>query len=617
MSEKFANAASTTLNGAIDASQTTLVVTSAALFPLSGTFRLIIGSELFIVTGVSGTTFTVTRGAESSVAATHASGVAVTCIITAGALTQMVADAAGDDGIGSLDNATTGTQNDVVTTIAGVAVKYMRFTGAAPTVTGFASGVGQRYLVAMAIGGSLVAGDEQAGSVAANRITTGISGPLTIPAGSAGAFAYDSTASRWRYVGKARMKLTGDASGNTDTVSVDKIKGTAITTSGGSLAVGAVLRTTAAGTADWGTVDLADADARTGTLPVGNGGTGLTAPGTSGNVLTSNGSAWTSAAPAGGGASSVGTSGALNASDGAGGFVDTSWIATSTYIGAPGILPSSGNLRLPSGFISAFVVGGVDRGFFELTSGAEIIFGDFTGIAGIYNRLSAGDWRVQIAGSNYLIVSTSKIESPGPIAIGALPATTGDLRLDNEGAIRYRNAADNQNLELIRGVSNDSVYIGTPGGGTNNVIPWGDGYFISKCNSGFLAGNGAGVNWCGVDSANAQFTVPVRGGTGLVTASTLQMAVGVINSTSITTFTASNDQYSCPVIQHTSSAGSGTAVWNFPATLGTCYLVDNQDIATNVTIKVSGLTGVTIAAGCRATIYCNGTDYVRVTNDVV
>lgn len=62
----------------------------------------------------------------------------------------------------------------------------------------------------------------------------------------------------------------GDVSGTIGSQTVNKIKGTTITTAGGALAVGAVLRTTAIGTADWGQVDLADTDAITGILATGN-----------------------------------------------------------------------------------------------------------------------------------------------------------------------------------------------------------------------------------------------------------------------------------------------------------------------------------------------------------
>lgn len=66
----------------------------------------------------------------------------------------------------------------------------------------------------------------------------------------------------------------GDLTGTSSSQTVAKVNGTTITTAGGALAVGAVLRTTAAGVADWGTVALADTDAVSGTLPLTNGGFG-------------------------------------------------------------------------------------------------------------------------------------------------------------------------------------------------------------------------------------------------------------------------------------------------------------------------------------------------------
>ena len=92
MTEQIANNASTTLNGAITNVATTLIVTSAAAFPTAGTFRLLIESEYMTVTSVTGTTFTVTRGAESSTAAAHASGVAVVAVLTSAAFAQIKTD---------------------------------------------------------------------------------------------------------------------------------------------------------------------------------------------------------------------------------------------------------------------------------------------------------------------------------------------------------------------------------------------------------------------------------------------------------------------------------------------------------------------------------------------
>lgn len=92
MTEQFANNATSTLNGTITNVQTTLVVASATLFPSVGTFRIIIDSEIMLVTGVSGTTFTVTRGVENTVQTTHNNGATVTQILTSGALQQFEND---------------------------------------------------------------------------------------------------------------------------------------------------------------------------------------------------------------------------------------------------------------------------------------------------------------------------------------------------------------------------------------------------------------------------------------------------------------------------------------------------------------------------------------------
>jgi hypothetical protein len=63
--ERWSNDGDTTLNGAVSASDTTITVTSAANFPTSGDFRVLIGGtsgELATVKSVSGTTFTLTAG---------------------------------------------------------------------------------------------------------------------------------------------------------------------------------------------------------------------------------------------------------------------------------------------------------------------------------------------------------------------------------------------------------------------------------------------------------------------------------------------------------------------------------------------------------------------------
>jgi hypothetical protein len=69
----------TVLDGDIDATQTTITVTSAAGFPQSGTYVINIGSEQLEVTGGQGTlVWTVTRGFNGTTAALHSDGTNVT-----------------------------------------------------------------------------------------------------------------------------------------------------------------------------------------------------------------------------------------------------------------------------------------------------------------------------------------------------------------------------------------------------------------------------------------------------------------------------------------------------------------------------------------------------------
>jgi hypothetical protein len=90
--EVYANNAATTLNGGINNVVTSLIVTSASGFPSTGNFRILVDAEIMLVTAVSGTTFTVTRGVESTTATTHGNGAAVTHILTAGSLAQGFSD---------------------------------------------------------------------------------------------------------------------------------------------------------------------------------------------------------------------------------------------------------------------------------------------------------------------------------------------------------------------------------------------------------------------------------------------------------------------------------------------------------------------------------------------
>lgn len=91
--ERFANNPVTTLAEDLDGSETGVDVTSAASFPTGGNFRILVDSEIMLVTGVSSNTFTVTRGAEGTSATTHANGAEVRKILTKGAMDALWGDA--------------------------------------------------------------------------------------------------------------------------------------------------------------------------------------------------------------------------------------------------------------------------------------------------------------------------------------------------------------------------------------------------------------------------------------------------------------------------------------------------------------------------------------------
>lgn len=67
---------------------TSIQVTSSSGYPLTGNFRIMIGSELMLVTGVSDITWTVSRAIESTSLSSHGNGASVNHVVTAGALTQ-------------------------------------------------------------------------------------------------------------------------------------------------------------------------------------------------------------------------------------------------------------------------------------------------------------------------------------------------------------------------------------------------------------------------------------------------------------------------------------------------------------------------------------------------
>ena len=91
MQYQFFNDVGSALASNCTSSATTITVASSAGYPGGTTkFVILIGSELMLVTGVSGTTWTVTRGVEGTTAAAHTAGDAIYGVLSAAALLQFL-----------------------------------------------------------------------------------------------------------------------------------------------------------------------------------------------------------------------------------------------------------------------------------------------------------------------------------------------------------------------------------------------------------------------------------------------------------------------------------------------------------------------------------------------
>lgn len=89
MAENYRNNPTTTLNGAINNSTTSVVVTSASVFSSVVDFHVIVDSEIMRVTAVVSNTLTVVRGQEGTTAASHNDLARITQILTAESLQRL------------------------------------------------------------------------------------------------------------------------------------------------------------------------------------------------------------------------------------------------------------------------------------------------------------------------------------------------------------------------------------------------------------------------------------------------------------------------------------------------------------------------------------------------
>lgn len=131
-------------------------------------------------------------------------------------------------------------------------------------------------------GGSFTAGGDLSGSASSQTVVKIQGRAVSASAPSSGnMLAWNGSA--WAPTSPASFTAGGDLTGSSSSQTVAKINGTSVP-AGGSLTTGTVLRATGAASSGWGALDLANASAVTGVLPLAN-----IAKGSDGYVLTGKG----------------------------------------------------------------------------------------------------------------------------------------------------------------------------------------------------------------------------------------------------------------------------------------------------------------------------------------
>jgi hypothetical protein len=136
--ENLSNNAITTIAANVGLSDTTISVASSTGFP-SPNFRIVIDSEIMLVTAVSGTAWTVTRGQESSSVAGHTAGASVANVLTVAGLLAAVDT---DGSSITLAGDVTGTAGaNVVSTVGGSTASAVHAAAVAVAAAGSDNGL--------------------------------------------------------------------------------------------------------------------------------------------------------------------------------------------------------------------------------------------------------------------------------------------------------------------------------------------------------------------------------------------------------------------------------------------------------------------------------------------
>lgn len=168
----------------------------------------------------------------------------------------------GGTGLIPASNITPGTNGQVLATVAGATA--WSTPGGDVTGAPSASTVGKvKGTTITTAGGALTTGYTLKVTGVATADWGLLDGTASVsPGGADKVFVTNAgnTATAWSTIG-------GDVTGPVTAFVVGKVKGTTVTTAGGSLTTGQPLRVTASGTCDWGPLDLSNPNATTGSLP--------------------------------------------------------------------------------------------------------------------------------------------------------------------------------------------------------------------------------------------------------------------------------------------------------------------------------------------------------------
>jgi hypothetical protein len=143
MAEQLENFGHTTLNEALDASETTVTVTDGSVFPSSGDFRVRVDDEIMLVTARSTNDLTVTRGAESTSAVTHSDGADIDARLTAGGIIAAIREQSVGSGGNELDYTQKTSDTTATATAYGSATTVI--TGSAINVDGSTAVIVEAY----------------------------------------------------------------------------------------------------------------------------------------------------------------------------------------------------------------------------------------------------------------------------------------------------------------------------------------------------------------------------------------------------------------------------------------------------------------------------------------